>query len=133
MIGAGEYLVVFASGKNRVEPGAPLHTDFQLNREGEYLALVDSNDSIISQFAPEYPSQRSGISYGTYVETPQEKLIATGAAAQLLVPQSEAQYDANWVDPAFVPGALWQDVTLGVGYDTEIDNSAQFLSAMESV
>jgi hypothetical protein len=38
-----DYLVVFASGKNRnsVKPGAALHTNFKLSRQGEYLALYN--------------------------------------------------------------------------------------------
>src|SRR5262249_5230699 len=31
------YLIVFASGKDRHVPGAPLHTNFKLNNTGEYL------------------------------------------------------------------------------------------------
>src|SRR5688572_7792915 len=34
------FMVVFASGKNRRIPGAPLHTSFSLDAGGEYLALV---------------------------------------------------------------------------------------------
>ena len=36
----GEYLLVFASGKNRVIPDQELHTNFKLRSGGEYLALV---------------------------------------------------------------------------------------------
>ena len=36
---AGGHLVVFASGKNRTNPAANLHTNFSLNADGEYLAL----------------------------------------------------------------------------------------------
>src|SRR5688572_19193127 len=34
------FLVVFASGKDRRAPGAPLHTNFRLDNTGEYIALV---------------------------------------------------------------------------------------------
>ena len=33
-----DYLVVFASGKDRIDPARPLHTNFQLDADGEYLA-----------------------------------------------------------------------------------------------
>src|SRR2546427_6820180 len=36
----GAYLVVFASGKDRVNPAGRLHTNFQLSADGEYLGLV---------------------------------------------------------------------------------------------
>src|SRR4051812_35964973 len=31
------FMVIFASGKNRAVPGAPLHTSFKLSAEGDYL------------------------------------------------------------------------------------------------
>ena len=37
---SGQFLIVFASGKNRAVPGSPLHTNFSLTASGEYLALV---------------------------------------------------------------------------------------------
>ena len=56
--------MVFASGKDRTE-GNQLHTNFKLNGDGEYLALVQPDGSTAaSDFAPEYPDQRENISYG---------------------------------------------------------------------
>ncbi|HIG28239.1 MAG TPA: hypothetical protein EYQ50_10725, partial [Verrucomicrobiales bacterium] len=42
------------------------HTDFKLKRQGEYLALIplDSPETPIQEFAPEYPPQRLDVSYG---------------------------------------------------------------------
>jgi hypothetical protein len=61
----GEYLIVFASDKNRPEPGAELHTNFRLSAEGEYLALVQPDGQTIAcDFFPEYPEQRSDVGYG---------------------------------------------------------------------
>jgi hypothetical protein len=42
-IPAGGYLVVFASGKDRRVPGQPLHTNFSLSADGEYLGLIRAN------------------------------------------------------------------------------------------
>src|SRR5262245_17196693 len=54
---ANGYLVVFASGKNRAIPGAPLHTSFQLDGDGEYLALVMPDSvTIATEFSPTFPS-----------------------------------------------------------------------------
>ena len=61
----GAYLVVFASGKNRVDPAGRLHTDFQLSADGEYLALVAPDGlTVISAFAPAYPPQFENVSCG---------------------------------------------------------------------
>ncbi len=60
----GQYIVVFASGRNETNNAAFLHTSFQLNNTGEFLALVDPNTNIISAFAPTYPNQTADVSYG---------------------------------------------------------------------
>ena len=41
-LNAGAFMIVFASGRNRAIPGAVLHTDFRLNGDGDYLALLES-------------------------------------------------------------------------------------------
>jgi hypothetical protein len=77
---AGQFLVVFASSKNRrpPTPGTNLHTNFRLGSSG-YLGLFNSElpRRIVSEFAPEYPEQRGDIAWGlagatnlTYFATP---------------------------------------------------------------
>jgi len=60
---ANDYLIVFASAKNRT--GNPLHTNFKLSVSGGYLALVRPDGrTVASEFAPKYPPQLQDISYG---------------------------------------------------------------------
>ena len=61
---AGHQLLVFASGKDRRDPDAVLHTNFKLDDGGEYLALVRPDLTIASSFAPTYPALQPDISYG---------------------------------------------------------------------
>jgi hypothetical protein len=63
-LGANRYLRVWASGKNRTNNFAELHTNFELRRLGEYLALHDSAGRVVSEFDPTYPAQQADISYG---------------------------------------------------------------------
>jgi hypothetical protein len=64
-LASGQFLVVFASNKNRRVPGAPLHTNFKMADQGEYLALVRPDGlSVASQFSPAYPAQLPDVSYG---------------------------------------------------------------------
>jgi hypothetical protein len=64
-IGADGYLVVFASNKNLRVAGQELHTNFNLNAGGDFLALVEPDGvTIDSQFGVEYPHQEADISYG---------------------------------------------------------------------
>src|ERR1039458_2973102 len=61
--GSDNFLVVFASGKNRATNTAELHTNFKLPLTGGYLALVDNKTNIVSVFT-NYPAQSSNIAYG---------------------------------------------------------------------
>lgn len=64
-IPAGGYLVVYASDKNRRDPTGELHTNFSLETDGEYLALVKPDGlTITREFAPKYPPQFENVSYG---------------------------------------------------------------------
>ena len=67
-LGAGEYLLIFATDEDLRDPCSPLHTNFKLSAEGEYLALVEPNGTIAHEYAPKYPQQCTDISYGLDVE-----------------------------------------------------------------
>jgi hypothetical protein len=59
----GTVLQVYASGRDRRDPGQSLHTNFTLSGEGEFLGLY-SPASVASTIWQPYPKQFSGISYG---------------------------------------------------------------------
>jgi len=63
----GQFLVVFASGKDRRAPGAELHTKFRLDADGEYLALVRPDGVVAQQFT--FGHQRQDISFGAVGNT----------------------------------------------------------------
>jgi hypothetical protein len=55
----GQFLLVWASGKNRTNWVDDLHTNFKLSSDGEYLALVKPNGRIIAhEYLPKYPKQK---------------------------------------------------------------------------
>lgn len=61
----GAFLVVFASGKDRAEPGRELHTDFALKKSGEVLALTRPDGTVADIYdTPDTPEQAADISYG---------------------------------------------------------------------
>ena len=63
-IKSDEYLLVFASGKDRTNPLGQLHTRFRLNSAGEYLGLVQPDGmTIANDFAPAYPQQVPDVPY----------------------------------------------------------------------
>ena len=65
---AGSHLVVYASNQERddyVDAGGRLHTNFSLAASGEYLALIKPDGVTVAHaFAPAFPPQVRGISYG---------------------------------------------------------------------
>ena len=61
---ANDWLLIWASSKNRANPAAPLHTNFKISKNaGGYLALVDPGTNVVSSFS-NYAAQSSDISYG---------------------------------------------------------------------
>jgi hypothetical protein len=78
-LASGAYRVVFASGKNLT--GAELHTNFSLDANGEYLALVKPDGvTIVSEFGPGgtlYPNQQEGVSFGMLTTPPQPGYFST--------------------------------------------------------
>jgi CotH kinase protein/Lamin Tail Domain/Chitobiase/beta-hexosaminidase C-terminal domain/Legume lectin domain len=99
-LGPNEFIVVFASNKNRRVAGAPLHTNFKLGSSGEYLALVQPDGvTKASEFAPAFPQQYADISYGylmngpdllpgppTYLDPPTPGIWNNSSAAPVLPP-----------------------------------------------
>lgn len=64
-LGAKQYLVVFASEKNKKEPAGNLHTNFKLDAAGEYLALIEPDGQTAAfQYSPKFPRQMPEVSYG---------------------------------------------------------------------
>ncbi len=71
-VGPGQYLLVFASGKDRNPTnGGNLHANFKLSTSGQYLGLFNANfpREVATQFLPAYPEQRADIAYGLYDNT----------------------------------------------------------------
>ena len=129
-LAAGQFLVVFASKKDRRVPGNPLHTNFKLSKDGEYLALVKPDGiTIATAYAPSFPPQADDLSYGLPITSQTVTLLGRGAAGKLLVPPNAA-LGTNWVLPAF-DDAGWTDVTTGVGFD--LNNSLILVPVADSV
>ncbi|MDP8231218.1 MAG: lamin tail domain-containing protein, partial [Candidatus Zophobacter franzmannii] len=69
LLPARGYLVVFASGQSTpdfIDSQGYVHTNFALNEQGEYLALVDSQGHTVHEMTPAFPRQTPDISYGLW-------------------------------------------------------------------
>ncbi len=118
----GGFVVVFASGKDRADPGRELHANFKLAAEGEYLGLFDPSGRAVQEFAPAFPPQRKGFSYGVSLEGPPLVLVDAQSAVSVYVP-ADGSLGLDWTgDPALEPfddseAAGWIRGAGGVGYD----------------
>lgn len=103
---AGGYLIVFASGKNRANPGWPLHANFQLNQGGGYLALVQPGGTVEHAYAPAYLNQRQNVSYGLETRPSTTSLISSGSVSRVLVPTSGV-LGTTWTEAAAFNDSGW--------------------------
>ena len=109
-----EYLVIFASNKDRRVAGAELHTNFKLNAESGYLALVKADGATLaSEFGPEYPPQLGGASYGVEMSDRPAPLVTASAPKRVLVPSSDIGMTWPAVDYS---DSSWLQTTGGVGF-----------------
>ncbi|HEY0257813.1 MAG TPA: lamin tail domain-containing protein, partial [Candidatus Methylacidiphilales bacterium] len=109
------YLVVFASGNNRRVVGQPLHTNFSLSVDGEYLALVKPDGvTKTTEFAPAFPAQVEDVSYGTSSSVETVTLCQQGSPLRAIVPSS-ASLGTSWRDRGFDDSA-WASGSLAVGF-----------------
>ncbi|MEM7235446.1 MAG: chitobiase/beta-hexosaminidase C-terminal domain-containing protein, partial [Planctomycetota bacterium] len=115
-IAAGASLLVFASGADGEDPAGNLHTNFQLDADGESFALVAPDGvTIVSRFGPGVPTQRSDVSYGLSAVSDVTRFpLADGDDVRYHV----GDPGAGWADPSFDDSA-WPEGRTGLVYETE--------------
>jgi hypothetical protein len=113
----GAFLVVYASGKDRAQAGMPLHTNFQLDSDGEYLALTRPDASIAHEFAPMFPALPPNFSYGIIFAVTTEELLTLQHPLTWRVPTNATELPLNWMAADFNDSA-WATGRSGFGFDT---------------
>jgi hypothetical protein len=109
-------LVVFASGKNRTNAPATLHTSFALSVDGGYLALVRPDGRTIASGHRHGPL-RANLSMGLGRSLAAEPLLKTGAPARFLIPDVGAD-TAGWTGAGDFDESAWATGTTGLGFDS---------------
>jgi subtilisin-like proprotein convertase family protein len=115
-MGPGQYWVVFLSNKNRAVAGRPLHANFKLESNGEYLALTTPGGLVTSQFAPLFPAQFTDVSFGLGAQWAYSSLVNDRSPARVLVPLDDS-LGTGWTMPEFAD-AGWLAGTNGAGFET---------------
>ena len=134
-------VLVWASSRNLSNPAAPLHTNFSLSADGEFLGLYKPNLStgaaqLVDSFGASYPPQAPDISYGISFTATTTTVVATGQSGRYRVLANNVTGQANYsgsnyaigdigtgltggwnVSPSFGDSA-WTLASTGLGYDT---------------
>lgn len=117
ILNPGQYLIVFASDANTIDPLGYHHTNYKLSADGEDVVLAAPNQTIVSQFGPngdDYPPQLTDVSYGLSGPV----VVSGDSPSSNLIPTS-GSLGTTWTAVSFNPAA--NGFTAGnaaVGYDT---------------
>jgi len=112
------FLIVFASGKDRDDPDEELHTNFKLTGDAGFLALVKPDGETIEHaynYPPQFGNFSYGLSSGSAVLANEITLIAESASAKALIPTDDS-LGLSWIEPGFNT-SQWLSGSTGVGYD----------------
>ncbi len=111
----GGHLLIWASGKNRTAPKLPLHTNFQIEKNGGYLAFFAPGGIIPLTVYAAYPVQEEDRSYGNYQAETRTALVSVGAACHWKIPTAP---EPGWESPGFA-AVRWSPAKTGIGFDTD--------------
>ena len=133
-----EYLVVFASDRDTIDPKDYPHTNFKLSAGGEFVALVDPELVVVSAYgsdATTYPSQETDVSYGieggAFASSDIQYIDATSGIAgntRLTIPNNGTTFEPSGVDIGNQGNdGKWEQRTFANGgtiFETGADTSA---------
>ena len=114
-IEAGEYIVVFASGRDL--KAGELHTNFRLSGNGEYLALVEPDEATIATEFNEFPPQVTDVAFGLGASAQPTTLAYADGTVRAFVPDDDS-IEGQWQQRAFDDNQ-WLDGTGGVGFGAD--------------
>jgi len=128
-------LLLWASGKNRSNPAAPLHTNFSLSKDGEYLGLYRPNPTnglpvLVDAFSPKFPALPPDVSYGRMFSQTSTTFVASGEVGRYRIPEGQGVYTntnyaagdmghgkpGGWNVSPFFNDATWTNGATGIGY-----------------
>ena len=114
LLASGEYVIVFASGKDRDE--GELHANFKISKAGGYLGLVDPDGETVISEISDLPPQFEDFSYGIKSNSTSfsKVLVREGDACKILVPTRDI--GTTWRTLNF-NDQTWSDATTGIGYE----------------
>ena len=113
--------------RDRAVAGNELHTNFNLNADGEYLGLIMPDGVTVShEYAPQYPEQLNDISFGIGGTTIiGDTLVGDTSLSRVLVP-ADGSLGSTWTQTGF-DDSSWSAGEQAIGFDTDnTGGSTQF-------
>lgn len=129
ILNPGDYLVVFATSRNLVDPAGNYHTNFRLEKNGGYLALTAPDETVLSEFGTagaDYPRQVTNLSYGIAGA----KLIAPNSVSEYLIPTDDSLGE-TWIANLFDASA--NGFSLGraaIGYENNGGSATSYANSI---
>lgn len=97
---ANGFLVVYASGNDvrdpRLDEQGRLHTNFELSRDGEYLALTNPSGDVVHAY-DNPPPQWTDVSYGTFASKEGRFAASTPGASNQAIAADVTDVSHEWV------------------------------------
>lgn len=117
-LNGNSYLIVFATGTSRGLP--ELHTDFKISASGGYLALIAPDGTTVINEFPNYPTQRTDISYGPagYLSPPTPG-AANGVATGGFVADTSFDVDRGFFENPFTANIATTTPGATISYTTD--------------
>jgi hypothetical protein len=140
-IPARGYLLAMCSGNpvpGYTDSEGLAHASFRLSSVGEFLALVNPNGEVVSDFSPGYPEQFNDVAYGSFRSGGGSEDLVSGSTLRWLVP-TEDSLQANWNTIQLPDASGFVDGTgIGVGFEAKPGSFDPFIDthvidAMRSV
>src|SRR5205814_3096464 len=96
-----------------------LHTSFQLDADGGFLALVEPDGATIASVFTNYPSMKEDVSFGIAQQQITTSLLIN-SKPQILVPTNASNLAANWNQLPFASDSAWTNGSAppSIGFDT---------------
>lgn len=106
MLAPGGYEIIYASGQGWALGGQPFHTNFELDGDGEYLALTAADGSVVIEYDKRRQVRDQSFGFDTqgtrgYFETPTPGAPNIGAALAYVAKKANADQPRGRHDAAF--------------------------------
>jgi hypothetical protein len=125
-IAPNDYLVVFASNDDLVDPAGYYHTNFKLSAGGDYIGLYDPAGNLLSSLGSDgvnYPPQVSDISYGLTGGT-----LVDGSSSSYFLEPTNSSVDNLWRSVNFDAAANGFSLSSSaIGYENNPTSSTSYV------